>query len=101
MHPFGVRYKMEEMIDNLILLAIGALLSLWISIRVSRHFFRKQKTKIARYHHNETDDVYFIYEDGFKKKTYTKRNIKNDFEISIKESEFERDRESLERCTIP
>lgn len=87
---------MDILQKDIILLIIGALISLLISWL----FFKLPYQPIASYSLKETNEFYYETQNGFNKKKYFKRKVDgfNKTKISIKD--FEKVKDNLVRRTI-
>ena len=60
-----------------------------------------QRKLIARFIHPEEQTFYYEYENGFKKKFYSRRGFNEDHEQKIKKADFKKIRTNLERHGLP
>jgi hypothetical protein len=81
---------------DIILLAIGALLSFFISW----YFSKTQYYPEASYHLKDSDEFYYVCINGFKTQIYFKRPINGFKKIKISEMDFEKVKHNLQRRTI-
>jgi hypothetical protein len=87
---------MDILQKDIILLIIGALISLLISWL----FYGLPYKSIASYFDDESNTAYFESQNGFKCKRFEKRKVNEPYKIRISANEFEKVKDNLARRTI-